>query len=198
MKYLCETCALSDVLVRRYLPGERRGHEVHVDSHAFATANLGLSPPSDYIGGLYVQPEATSRSRRFFGLEQGDLLVHSFDFAHGVHLWSGMRYSLIFWFKESLESVHDGAQPWHDPLVAAGNPDGLFNKVCALNLMYSNSALAVSHLEKAATDGHFLALANLGPAYLHMHSKNVGHSHALLKAVESFRSAAGSGFALAQ
>ena len=34
----------------RYLPDERRAHAAHYDGHAFATAVLGLTEPSEYRG----------------------------------------------------------------------------------------------------------------------------------------------------
>merc|ERR1711865_769318 len=130
------------------------------------------------------------------GLGQGDLLVHSFDLPHGVHIWSGTRYSLVFWFKDSLEAVEAGTQPWQEALVAQRHPDGLFGRVCAVNLMYSNAILAISHLETAAAAGHFLAHSNLGPAFLRLHAE--GNADSLKRAIAWFRSAALTGFSLAQ
>ena len=40
-----------EVLVRRYLPSERRGHGLHYDGHAFVTAVLGVSEVEDFRGG---------------------------------------------------------------------------------------------------------------------------------------------------
>eukprot|EP00434_Breviolum_minutum_P043129 symbB.v1.2.038425.t1/scaffold5975.1/size22001/2 len=43
--YACETCVVGEILIRRYLPEERRTHNLHFDSHAFATVVLGLTSP---------------------------------------------------------------------------------------------------------------------------------------------------------
>jgi len=121
-RFGCPDCAIADVLVRRYLPGERRTHQTHFDGHAMVTAVLGLSDPDDYQGGLYLQPESSPSSRLFPRIEPGDMLVHSYDLQHGVHVWGGSeRYSLIFWLKDSMQSVLDDSTPWYD---AQGEPDG--------------------------------------------------------------------------
>ena len=49
----------------------------------------------------------------FFRIEPGDLVVHSYDLQHGVHVWKGARYSLIFWVKDSLQAVRDRSTPWY-------------------------------------------------------------------------------------
>ncbi|CAE8670527.1 unnamed protein product, partial [Polarella glacialis] len=122
-RYSREETALADILVRRYRPGERRTHSVHFDGHAFVTAVLGLSAPADYKGGLYVQPGPGVSTRRFCHLEPGDLLVHSFDLQHGVHVWEGVRYSMVFWFKDCAASVQAGTTPWYEELASAGDAD---------------------------------------------------------------------------
>ena len=63
-----------------------------------------MSDPETYQGGLYIQPGPDISSRSYFHLEQGDLLVHSFDLQHGVHLWKAARHSVIFWIKDSLQA----------------------------------------------------------------------------------------------
>ena len=44
-------------LIRQYLPGERRTHNIHRDDHALVTAVVSFSDYGrDFLGGLYVQP----------------------------------------------------------------------------------------------------------------------------------------------
>eukprot|EP00928_Gymnodinium_smaydae_P056401 TRINITY_DN39791_c0_g1_i1.p1 TRINITY_DN39791_c0_g1~~TRINITY_DN39791_c0_g1_i1.p1 ORF type:complete len:481 (+),score=32.68 TRINITY_DN39791_c0_g1_i1:72-1514(+) len=197
-EYKCSGCTLSDVLVRRYKPGERRCHEVHVDSHAYITVNVVLSDARDFEGGLFIQPCASSLSRRFLKMEPGDILVHSYDLPHGVHVSNGSRYSLILWFKNTPECVSLKTQPWHDELVAIRDADGLFNKVCANNLVSSDVRLAVSYLRRAARSGHFLAASNLGSAYLQAYQCGIGIPNALNKAVYWLERSGTQGCALAQ
>lgn len=94
----CPTGAAASVLVRRYVPGERRSHELHFDSEAVATAVVGLSDPSEFKGGLFIQPGPKADERAHAPLEPGDVLVHSWDLQHGVHVLEGIRYSLVIFF----------------------------------------------------------------------------------------------------
>lgn len=120
-RYHCPSASLFEVLVRRYLPGERRSLEMHWDGHAMVTGVLGLCDPDSFQGGIYLQPDTSFSSRTFPRIEPGDLLVHSYDLLHGVHVWgSSERYSLIFWVKDSPQSVLDGTAPWYD---AQGEPE---------------------------------------------------------------------------
>ena len=54
-KYDAPNACVADVLIRRYLPTERRRLEAHFDTSSFATAIVSLSDACDYVGGLYVQ-----------------------------------------------------------------------------------------------------------------------------------------------
>lgn len=205
-RYDHPSCTVADVLVRRYLPGERRTHAVHFDGHAFITAVLGLSPVEDYQGGLYLQPEAGVASRTFLRIEPGDLVVHSFDLQHGVHTWKGCRYSLIFWVKDSRKSVVERTTPWYEPLAEQGDPDALFN--LAQNYEYGTFGRpldlekAVELYEKSAASGHHFALNNLGLIYRRAHErglKELGKERSLLEAsVECLHRCADLGFAMAQ
>ena len=89
------SACVSDVLIRRYLPTERRRLEAHFDVSSFATAIVSLSAASAYEGGLYVQAVPGVPSRRYVQLEAGDALLHRFDTMHGVHVPSGERLPLI-------------------------------------------------------------------------------------------------------
>ncbi|CAE7397460.1 ybeQ, partial [Symbiodinium pilosum] len=200
-RYGCRFCALSDILVRRYLPGERRTHAVHFDGHAYVTAVLGLSDPDSYQGGLYIQPDAHVASRMYFRIEPGDMLVHSFDLQHGVHVWKGARYSLVFWIKDSLQAVCDGTTPWYDPLAAEGDPSALYN--LAQNYEHGlsgrklDSAKAQELYERSAAAGHHFAQNNLGLMYRRLYDAAAGGDQ-LQRSVHWLREAAEAGFAMAQ
>jgi len=200
-RYGCPDCALADILVRRYVPGERRTHAVHFDGHAFVTAVLGLSDPDEYDGGLYVQPGADVASRMFFRTEPGDLLVHSFDLQHGVHVWRGVRYSLVFWVKSSSAAVRDHTTPWYDELAEKGDADALY--ALALNFSSGSSGKpldivrAIELYEQSAGSGHHFAQNNLGTLYKKAH-KAIGLATGLEKSVRWLRAAAEAGFAMAQ
>mmetsp|Transcript_31221 Transcript_31221/g.101078 ORF Transcript_31221/g.101078 Transcript_31221/m.101078 type:complete len:281 (-) Transcript_31221:62-904(-) len=63
------SACVSEVLIRRYLPTERRRLEAHFDVSAFATCIVSLSEASEYVGGLYVQRVPGVPSRRYGTLE---------------------------------------------------------------------------------------------------------------------------------
>eukprot|EP00439_Symbiodinium_sp_Y106_P066272 s2460_g10.t1 len=201
-RYGCRFCAVSDILVRRYLPGERRTHAVHFDGHAFVTAVLGLSSPDSYQGGLYIQPDADVASRMYFRLEPGDLLVHSFDLQHGVHVWKGSRYSLVFWIKDSLQAVWDRTTPWYDSLAAEGDPDALYN--LAQNYEHGlfsrklDANKARELYERSAAAGHHFAQNNLGLLYRRLHEGGGAGTDTLQRSVHWLKAASEAGFAMAQ
>lgn len=145
--YNCKSCAVGDILIRRYLADERRTHQLHFDSHAFATVVLGLTPPDEYQGGLYVQPTPHVRSRRFVHLDPGDVFVHSFDLQHGARVWQGARHSLVLWIKSSEKAVAEGTTPWYDEAAATGDPDAMFN----VATQYLQGAAGEVDLQKALT-----------------------------------------------
>ena len=164
--YSCPDCCLADVLVRRYVPRERRTHQLHFDGHAFVTVVLGLNHPSEFDGGLYIQPEAHVNSREFVSLEPGELFVHSFDLQHGVRLWNGSRHSIVFWIKTSQQAVLQGTTPWYHSAAEKGDPDALFN--LAEQHLHGTSGQdmdrkrAAELYEKAAASGHHGAQTHLG------------------------------------
>ena len=43
LRFACKSACISEVLIRRYLPSERRRLESHFDVSAFATAIVALS-----------------------------------------------------------------------------------------------------------------------------------------------------------
>lgn len=125
-KFGCASACIANVLIRRYLPDERRRLESHFDVSSFATAIVPLSPREDYAGGLYVQRVPGVTSRRYLDIEAGDCLVHRFDTMHGVHVPAGSRFSLIVWFSDSPDSIRSGTAPWVERAAAAGNSEAAF------------------------------------------------------------------------
>lgn len=171
-RYSCPACALANVLIRRYLPGERRTHAVHFDKQAFVTAVLGLSDPNAYEGGLFLQPGPTVESRLFPRIDTGDVFMHSYDLQHGVHVYDGVRYSLVMWFKDSEDAARNDTTPWLHKLAAEGD-------VHALHLLAEsfefgefgadqNPQLALQLHEQSAEAGHYCSQASLGFMYQQM------------------------------
>ncbi|CAE8641548.1 unnamed protein product [Polarella glacialis] len=89
---------------------------------------LGISDPDGYEGGFYLQSTPSLASRRLVRTNPGDLVVHSFDLPHGVHVLSGIRYSLLLFAKPSKRSVREGTTPWYSTIATLGDPDALYNK----------------------------------------------------------------------
>ncbi|CAK8992700.1 Sel1-repeat-containing protein YbeQ, partial [Durusdinium trenchii] len=135
---------------------------VHYDGHAYATAVLGLSEPDAFRGGLYLQPEPAVESRRFCDLTPGDVLLHRFDLQHGVEVFEGERLSLIFWFKDSANSVETGSTPWYEGVPSAA---ALYNLGVQYELGLHGKALDVAqaraHYRRSAELGHCSAMNNL-------------------------------------
>lgn len=200
-EYSCPTCALDNILVRRYVPGERRTLGLHFDVHAYVTAVLGVTDPSEYSGGLYLQPGVHASSRKFFCIEPGDLVVHSFDLQHGVHMWSGSRYSIIFWIKDSPESVSSNTSPWYDALVEQEDLDAMYNVAqdCETGVFGQplDMQRAMALYERSAAMGHHYAQFRLG-LLLHLSHEESGHSEEYERGIRLIRAAAEQGFAQAQ
>lgn len=142
---------VSDVFLRRYgedICGDksRDGLSAHYDVFSKVTAVIALDDVSaNGTNGLYttvgsIAGEETSNHaslRRFFPLERGDAVLHTWDVLHGVNVESGLdRTSLIVWFSskkammDSPSSTYDGQNlsaiaPWisqnpkleYDPVV---------------------------------------------------------------------------------
>eukprot|EP00929_Paragymnodinium_shiwhaense_P108095 TRINITY_DN74415_c0_g1_i1.p1 TRINITY_DN74415_c0_g1~~TRINITY_DN74415_c0_g1_i1.p1 ORF type:complete len:578 (-),score=130.87 TRINITY_DN74415_c0_g1_i1:47-1780(-) len=195
------TCTVADILVRRYIPGERRTHAAHFDGQALVTAVLGLSNPDDYRGGLYLQPEAHASSRRFVRTEPGDLVVHSFDLQHGVFVWGGVRYSMVFWIKDSPESVQAKTSPWYDDLAEEGDVDAMYNVAQATErgLMgrEQNIEIAISLYGQSAAAGHHFAQVRLAALFHHAHAAGMAPSGLELSR-KWLLAAANQGFSVAQ
>ena len=165
-RFGCATACVQTVLVRRYLPDERRRLESHFDVSSYATAIISLSPRGDYDGGLYVQRVPGVFSRRFVDLDAGDCLVHQFDTMHGVHVPRGSRLSLVVWFSDSAASLKAGTAPWVERAADAGNSEAQF----VLGGFHyrgefgyaPDTRLAIRWLSQAAASGNALALLHLG------------------------------------
>ena len=127
------TLALSQALLRRYLPNERRAHPAHFDAHAAVTVVVALNDPEEYVGGYYAQPTPRSSSRRFARLGAGDAFCHSYDLRHGVEVRGGERYSLVLWFKPR-RCVLDGSTPWYDRAARKGDADATYNLAALLGM----------------------------------------------------------------
>jgi len=200
-RYSCKSAALADILVRRYVPGERRTHAVHFDGQALVTGIFGLCDPCEYEGGLYVQPEAHGSSRMFFRIEPGDLLVHSFDLQHGVFVWSGVRYSMVFWIKDSPESVRKNTSPWYDSMARDGDADAMFNIAQDFELGMCGRPLdlksAETFYQKSADMGHHFAQYSLSKLLYTAH-RHDADPQGRARAAFWLRKSAEQGFALAQ
>jgi len=121
-----EDVVVSQVLIRRYVAGERRSHPVHYDHHALITAVCSLTVPHSG-SGLFVQLDALSSSREFVELGvAGNFLIHDWKLLHGVEVQGNEeRFSLIAWLKPACD-VRGSGTSWYDDLAAAGDADAQF------------------------------------------------------------------------
>ena len=118
---------VSDVFLRRY--GEdicgsvtRNGISIHYDVYSRITAVVALDEvASKGTNGLFtleVDDETGETSnhkalRRFFPLQTGDCVLHTWDILHGVDVEPGLdRTSLIVWFDEEDEDEKEQVSPW--------------------------------------------------------------------------------------
>ena len=151
---------LCDVLLRRYLPGERRGVRTHRDIAAFVTAIITLNAAD--FGGGYFLTNFTSSNRDLLSASQagsehpngpcakrgragdactqeqlplgdGDVVLHQHDALHGVDITHGERYSLIMWYKDRAGVCAEDSEPWYADLAAAGDADAALREA-QLNL----------------------------------------------------------------
>ena len=117
----CPDCDLCDVLIRRYLPGERRGVPGHYDSRAFATAVVTLNAAA-FRGGYYVVHGGDSKASHLL-CDGGDVLIHGYNLMHGVRVTSGARYALVAWFKPRRGLRFSDANPWLEELARGGDAE---------------------------------------------------------------------------
>lgn len=119
--YQCRECVACTAFVRRFFPYERAGVPAHFDITSFATIVLPLSPPGNYTGGFYVQPEAHVDSRRFVPLEMGDVALYDFSLNHGVEVLDGGRYVLALWVSDTKAACDSSQTPWHPQRAQEGD-----------------------------------------------------------------------------
>ena len=113
---------VSDIFLRRYgqdICGDmtRNGISIHYDVFSRITAVIALDDvASNGDNGLFTLSvdETTHQTsnhkalRRYFPLNTGDCVVHTWDVLHGVDVQPGLdRTSLIVWFDEEEEPVND-------------------------------------------------------------------------------------------
>lgn len=179
VKYSCPACVLCTALARRYRPEERRAHPHHCDNEAYITAIVALNGPEDFTGGLYVQTSDRVDSRKYITLNVGDMVFHQYDLKHGVNVEQGLRYSAIFWIKDSANSCKSKTTPWYDHDAAKGDADAQYSLGYQYQTgMYGGVAIdysaAMSWYTKAAEQGHADAQINL--AWMHQEGMGVPRS----------------------
>jgi hypothetical protein len=129
------TVEISDVFIRNYGVLEKCSDDninnkqktryslsPHYDITASTTCVMTLDDTaSNGRNGLYTIPRSkvgsTSNAalRKFFPLEMGDGVVHTFDVLHGVDVdpeLNKSRTSLIVWFVDTNDNLRGGEQPW--------------------------------------------------------------------------------------
>lgn len=158
------------VLLRRYVPLERRGAPMHFDRMAAVTAVATLN--GDFEGGLFLQRSDHVSSREYLdgSYGPGDVVFHQYDLNHGVDVLSGTRYSAVFWVTDTVQSCRKKLSPWYTVHAEAGNADAQY----ALSELYSmgrrgypqDAKKALQWMKLAAEQGHAEAQWNLGHKYL--------------------------------
>merc|ERR1712113_366675 len=105
------------------------------------TAIVSLHNPDEgeFIGGLFAEVHGP-KQELLVPLGLGDVLVHKFDLMHGVRIERGVRYSLIFWMKDCIESVRNFGTPWLDALAEKGDSDAQALVADALEKRYNSKA----------------------------------------------------------
>ncbi|CAE8613874.1 unnamed protein product, partial [Polarella glacialis] len=121
-KYGCPTAALSSVLFRRYVPGERQFVGPHHEHGAFAVARIALQDASSFTGGLFVQGSGRAfLDRKFVTLSRGDVCLHRYDLNHGVEVQEGSRSEIVLYFKDSPQAVSSGSCSWYQQAAERGD-----------------------------------------------------------------------------
>jgi hypothetical protein len=180
---------VSDVFLRRY--GEdiaggatRQGISAHYDVFSAVTAVIAMDDvAAKGDNGLYTTARSTDGSetsnhaslRRFFPLNSGDGVVHTWDVLHGVDVEPGIdRTSLIVWFstKEALqmndvETVSSSATSSLSPWLS-NNPSRESNDVIQFVL---GSAL------ESASGGIVDGVESAPSTSMHHHEEDSGIKH---------------------
>jgi hypothetical protein len=125
------TIKVDDIFLRRY--GDeltdgmsRNGISAHYDVFSRLTSVIALDDTAAQgTNGLYTTQQLIADTktfgttsnhaalRRFFPLQCGDGVVHTWDVLHGVHIDPGLnRTSLIVWFTDSDEPTQTNVPSW--------------------------------------------------------------------------------------
>jgi hypothetical protein len=128
---------VSDIFLRRYgqdICGDmtRNGISIHYDVFSRITAVIALDDvASNGDNGLFTLSvdETTQQTsnhkalRRYFPLNTGDCVVHTWDVLHGVDVQPGLdRTSLIVWFDEEEEPVNDDGDDQDNEKIVPVSP----------------------------------------------------------------------------
>ena len=122
---------VSDVFLRRYgqetsSGATRHGISAHYDVYAKATAVIALdNVAAEGTNGLYTTASRAGETsnhaslRRFFPLNCGDGVLHTWDILHGVDVQPGLeRTSLIVWFSTKEAMMRSSVDELSDSCVA--------------------------------------------------------------------------------
>ncbi len=193
------TVSISDVFIRNYGKMEcghddgscddegsnksRYGLSPHYDVTAYATCVMALdSTAVSGKSGLYTIPAVNGTSsnnaalRRFFPLDQGDGVVHTYDILHGVDVDPSLnrpRTSLIVWFVDHGDSNREKLemkvnQPWLlDPIDDVGEfVLGLASESSkeddGSHLNLKNAVSPLDLYLSSASSGNIFAITTLG------------------------------------
>mmetsp|Transcript_4692 Transcript_4692/g.13888 ORF Transcript_4692/g.13888 Transcript_4692/m.13888 type:complete len:581 (+) Transcript_4692:70-1812(+) len=107
--------------IRRYLPGQRRSHALHMDLMSRVSVVVSLSDFGvEHLSGLHLQASGESKAQTL-PLARGDAVVHESDLQHGVHLpETGTRWSWVLWYQDSA-TCHYHGEEWHAKCAEDGS-----------------------------------------------------------------------------
>lgn len=159
MELVCPSLIVSQVLVRRYVPEQRRAHKMHFDHNAMGTAVFDLVPREG--SGLFVGSGAHAATHFFVPYSApGDVAVHLWDVPHGVLVQANHpRVSLIVWAKPRAD-VEQDTTSWYLEDAKNGNPDALYRMGLAAQ-EEGDQEHAIEHHQGAAERGHVFAMRSL-------------------------------------
>ena len=125
----------------------------------FEVETIEAAPPS-----FYIQSGAHVSTRVPIALAPGDLIAHSYDTQHGVHVAKGRRVSVILWFTDGQQSCVDKSRPWYREAAVTGDVAAMLN--LARDMSDSQPETAHALMTQAANAGHFVAQNELGVEHL--------------------------------
>lgn len=184
------TIHISDIFVRKYGQDvcgsdfSRNGISAHYDVFSRVTAVVALDGvAADGRNGLFtthISNEGITSNhaalRRFFPLDTGDGVVHTWDVLHGVDVEPGLdRTSLIVWFTEDsgnaagIEDDSQAVSPWlsQHPDIDTDNV-AQFVLASALSSIEDSARKDVTEMKehklylKSASEGNTFALTRMG------------------------------------